>query len=229
VLVLANHMSWADILVITATAPTIFVAKSEVARWPLIGWIARIRGTVFVDRSRRHQTSAVNADIAARLAEGAAIVLFGEGTSSDGNRVLPFRTALFGAVNDALASAKVGELMVQPLSIAYTRLYGLPMGRQHRPVAAWFGDITLVPHLARFISSGPVDAVLTWGDPIALDGRTDRKNIARRMESAVRQMTNEALRGRPGTRPAPLAAGQPIDSTGEFSSAQPATNARAAG
>src|SRR5262249_19153294 len=93
-LIVANHCSWLDICVISAIEPVVFVAKQEVARWPVIGILAKLQRTVFVDRARRHKTPDVNAAIARRLAEGEPVVLFGEGTSSDGNRVLAFRSAL---------------------------------------------------------------------------------------------------------------------------------------
>ncbi len=145
-LVVANHCSWLDVPVIAAVAPVVFVAKREVAGWPLFGLLARLQRSVFVDRERRHKTGEVNAQIAQRLAEGDPVVLFGEGTSSDGNRVLPFRSALIGAARDALAEAEhCGRVLIQPLSVAYTRLYGLPIGRLHRPVAAWYRDMELLP------------------------------------------------------------------------------------
>src|SRR6202011_3813730 len=118
-------------------APVVFVAKREVAGWPLFGLLARLQRSVFVDRKRRHKTGEVNAQIAQRLAEGDPVVLFGEGTSSDGNRVLPFRSALIGAARDALVEAEhSGRVLIQPLSVAYTRLHGLPIGRLHRHIAA---------------------------------------------------------------------------------------------
>lgn len=202
VLILSNHVSWLDILAITATAPVIFVAKSEVAGWPLIGWVARARGTVFVDRQRRRQTAAANAAIASHLAEGQSIVLFAEGTSSDGNRVLPFRSALVGAVKEALAQVKEGRtIAVQPLSVAYTHIQGLPMGRQHRPLVAWTGDTALAPHVKDLILAGAVDVTLSWGEPVAYDPALDRKALVRALEQSVRAMTAGVLRGRPASPP----------------------------
>ena len=103
VLYVSNHVSWADILVIGSVAPVAFVAKREVASWPLVGITAKIQRTVFVDRTRRHQAAEAVADIVKRLKDGVSVVLFAEGTSSDGNRVLPFRSALLGAVEEASA------------------------------------------------------------------------------------------------------------------------------
>jgi 1-acyl-sn-glycerol-3-phosphate acyltransferase len=198
VLILANHVSWLDILAITATVPVIFVAKSEVRRWPLIGWVARARGTVFVARDRRRQTAEAVADIAQHLADGQSIVLFAEGTSSDGNRVLPFRPALVGALREALARVDAGKrIAVQPLSVGYTGLLGLPMGRQHRPIVAWYGDRDLLPHLKEFLRRGAVDVTLSWGEPVEPENATNRKAVVRSLEAVVRTLTAAALRGRP--------------------------------
>jgi 1-acyl-sn-glycerol-3-phosphate acyltransferase len=97
VLFISNHVSWVDIVVIGSIAPVAFVAKSEVRRWPLVGITARMQRTVFVERTRRRQAAQAVGDIVARLKTGTSVVLFAEGTSSDGNRVLPFRSALIGA------------------------------------------------------------------------------------------------------------------------------------
>lgn len=118
VLYVSNHVSWADIVVIGSVAPVAFVAKREVASWPLVGVTAKIQRTVFVDRTRRHQAAVAVADIVKRLKDGLSVVLFAEGTSSDGNRVLPFRSALLGAVEEA--SAHAGNILIQPMSISYT-------------------------------------------------------------------------------------------------------------
>jgi 1-acyl-sn-glycerol-3-phosphate acyltransferase len=196
-LIVSNHISWLDISVITAVAPVIFVAKREVGTWPVFGLLARLQRSIFVDRNRRHKTGEVNAEIARRLTEGDPVVLFAEGTSSDGNRVLPFRSALIGAAGEVLADGRDARpVVIQPLSIAYTRLQGVPMGRQHRPVAAWYGDLDLLPHLKRVMAGSALDVVVTWGEPMAFDLATDRKTVARSLEATVRRLTIAALRGR---------------------------------
>jgi 1-acyl-sn-glycerol-3-phosphate acyltransferase len=156
-----------------------------------------LQRSVFVDRSRRHSTAAVNAQIAQRLSGGDPVVLFGEGTSSDGNRVLPFRTALIGAARDAMAEAgHVKRVWLQPMSIAYNALLGVPLGRQHRPRVAWYGDFVIVPHLLAILRYGGIDATITWGAPIPFDETSDRKAVARDLERRARRMTAQALRGR---------------------------------
>jgi 1-acyl-sn-glycerol-3-phosphate acyltransferase len=196
VLFVSNHISWVDIIVIGSLAPIAFVAKSEVGKWPLVGATARIQRTVFVDRARRQQTGDAIGEIVGRLASGTSVVLFAEGTSSDGNRVLPFRSALVGAVNEAGSRAAHGVL-IQPMSICYTGLNGVPMGRQHRPTVAWYGDLDFMPHIKALIERGAVDAVVSYGEPVAADGTSDRKAMTKSLEGAVRQITAMALRGRP--------------------------------
>jgi 1-acyl-sn-glycerol-3-phosphate acyltransferase len=196
VLFASNHVSWADILVIGSIAPVAFVAKREVASWPLVGVTARLQRTVFVDRTRRQQTSQAVAEIVKRLLGGTPVVLFAEGTSSDGNHVLPFRSALLGAIEEAGSHAKRG-ILIQPMSICYTGLHGIPMGRQHRTLVAWYGDLDFMPHIRAFIARGAVDAVVSYGEPIATDGTVDRKAMTKRLEGAVRTLTAATLRGRP--------------------------------
>src|SRR5215470_12644023 len=195
-LIVANHSSWLDIPIISAVAPVVFVAKSEIAGWPIFGWLAKLQRSVFVDRTRRHRTADVNAEIAQRLAAGDPVVLFGEGTSSDGNRVLPFRTALIGSARDALAEAEhTGRVWIQPLSLTYTRMRGLPISRHARPRVAWYGRMSMAPHLAGMARSGGVDVSVMWGEPVAFDEQSDRKQVARGLEAQVRQRTVRMLRG----------------------------------
>ncbi|MEH2475438.1 1-acyl-sn-glycerol-3-phosphate acyltransferase [Nitrobacteraceae bacterium AZCC 2161] len=210
VLILSNHVSWLDICVIGALAPVVFVAKSEVARWPVFGWLAKLQRTIFIERERRQKTGAATQEIGDRLLGGDAVVLFAEGTSSDGIRVLPFRSALIGAVHHALGeSAHHKEIIVQPMSLAYVGFGGLPVGRALRENVAWYGDVDLIPHFIGILASGATDITVTWGDAVAYDMSADRKQIARDAEQAVRRMTSAALRAGPPKKTAPLPASEP--------------------
>ena len=200
-LILSNHVSWLDILVLSSICPISFVAKKEVAGWPIVGPTARLQHTVFVDRTRRHQTAEVNAEIAARLAEGDPVVLFAEGTSNDGNRVLGFHSALVGAVAKVDAEH---EVLLQPVSIAYTRTQGLPMGRQHRPLTAWYGEMDFVPHFKEFVRRGAVDVIVTFAEPVAYGVGSNRKRLTETIEAEVRKLTAAALRDRPLVVPKPV-------------------------
>lgn len=200
-LILSNHASWLDIIVLGAIAPVVFVAKSEVANWPLFGWLAKLQRTVFVERERRHKTGDAARAMGDRLLGGDAVVLFPEGTSSDGIRVLPFRSALIGSVHHAIGdSTHHDRVTVQPVSLAYVRYGGVPVGRALRDKVAWYGDVDLVPHLVGVFSSGAVDVTVSWGEPIGYGMTANRKEIARDAESAVRRMTARALRS-PAAQP----------------------------
>jgi lyso-ornithine lipid O-acyltransferase len=208
-LILSNHVSWLDICVISALAPVVFVAKSEVARWPVLGWLARLQRTIFVNRQARYQTGAATREIAGRMLGGAAVVLFAEGTSSDGVRVLPFRSSLVGAVHHALGnSTHHTSITVQPMSLAYVGFGGVPMGRALRERVAWYGDVDLIPHLFHVLSSGAIDVIVSWGEATAYDMRADRKAIARDAEKSVRRMTAAALRTAPPARATPAPASE---------------------
>jgi lyso-ornithine lipid O-acyltransferase len=173
--------------VIGSLTPLSFVAKSEVAGWPVIGWFAKLQRTVFVERSRRTHTASVNETVGRRLAGGDVIVLFPEGTSSDGNRVLPFRASLVGAARAALSDAALGRIHLQPLAITYTRRNGLPLTRRNRPEVAWYGDMDLAPHLAGILRGGALDARVTFSAPIPFDATTDRKRATAEAEAAARR------------------------------------------
>jgi 1-acyl-sn-glycerol-3-phosphate acyltransferase len=194
-LFVSNHMSWLDIIVLGSTGPLVFIAKSEIANWPLFGTFARLQRSIFVDRAKRHGTGQVNQTIAKTLSGGDPVVLFGEGTSSDGNRVLPFRSALLGGLRDAMEEN--GRGFVQPVSIAYLKFRGIPMGRQRREIAAWYGDMDLVPHLIRVLREGAIDVTVAFGKVMEVAHADDRKALSQNVESAVRRLTSLSLAGRP--------------------------------
>lgn len=196
-LVTSNHISWLDISVIGSQMPLSFVAKSEVATWPLFGLFARLQRTVFVERARRHDAGRAAREIADRLADGDAMVLFPEGTSSNGTHVLPFRSALIGAARNALAGGHE-QVLVQPLAVVFARLGGLPTGRADRPLVAWYGDMELPRHLWDLFAAGPIDIYLLWGNPIPFDEKTDRKALARTLEDQIRDLVATGLANRPG-------------------------------
>lgn len=185
-LIVSNHVSWIDITAIATVMPLSFIAKSEVAGWPVFGTFARLQRTVFIDRTRRKGAAHANRLVAERLADGDAMVLFAEGTTSDGNRVLPFRSAVIAAARDAIAEAgHTGHVLVQPLTVAYPQRGGLPLSRRDRPAIAWYGDMDLLPHLAAIMAGPPLDAVLSWGEPVAFDTGTDRKAVTRQLQSEI--------------------------------------------
>ena len=197
VLFLGNHTSWMDILVYSSITPVSFVAKSEVATWPFFSTLARLQRTVFVERTRRTATGVARDQIRERLIEGDALVLFPEGTSSDGNRVLPFKSALMGAAETRVSDGHGGEraVKVQPVSTAYVGLYGLPMGRENRPLYAWYGDMELVPHLVEALKTGPIDVIVEFHPATTVDEAGGRKALAVKAEAIIRHGQAQALAG----------------------------------
>jgi lyso-ornithine lipid O-acyltransferase len=193
VLMVANHTSWADIIIFSAVTPLSFVAKAEVAGWPFFGTLARLQRTVFIERTRRSATGQARDEIRERLLDGDTLLLFPEGTSHDGNTVLAFKSALLGAAEARLANG--AHVKVQPISAAFTGLHGMPMGRENRPLFAWYGDMEMVPHLWEALLAGPLDVVVQFHEALSLD-RMDRKTLARQAQDVVQQGQAEALMGR---------------------------------
>jgi len=190
-LIAANHVSWLDIPVLSAALPVSFIAKQEVAGWGIFGRLARLQRSVFVNRERRHTTGSSRDEIQERLKAGDTLVLFAEGTSTDGNRVLPFRSSFF-------ASAETDGLIVQPVTIAYDGHWGLPMTRRRRPFYAWYGDMELPGHLWEALITGPIEVTVIFHPPMSVAGAGGRKVLARKAEDLVRKGLTDALSGRAG-------------------------------
>lgn len=197
VLIVANHTSWLDIPVLSAVAPLSFVAKKEVGNWPFVSSLARLQRTVFVDRERRAAVADTANEILERLAGGDNVVLFAEGTSSDGNRVLPFKTSLFAAAKPpARMDILSPDAVVQTLSIVYTHLNGVPLGRADRPLVGWYGDMDMQSHAWQLLQAGTLDVRIRVGPPVPLSEFTDRKDLACRSENQIRDHVVRILRDR---------------------------------
>ena len=202
-----NHTSYLDIAVLGALIDGCFVAKREVSGWPLFGLLARLQRTVFVDRQIR-DIARQRDMIADRLRAGDRLILFPEGTSSDGNRALPFKSALFSVAETRIDGRPVS---VQPVSVAYTRLDGMPIGRTLRPFFAWYGDMELAPHIWRMAGFGKVTVVVEFHPPVTIDAFGSRKALSDHCHSVVADGVAAAISGRLGAAPqlpAPAAAGR---------------------
>ena len=125
-------------------------------------------------------------------------MLFPEGTTSDGNRLLDIKTSLFGVAASAVPQSPTGMVHVQPLAISYTGIHGMPMGRYHRPIAAWPGDIGLLPHLIGVLREGALEVDVDFGEAVDYDRRSNRKDVSRLVEQRIRRMLSDRLRGRAG-------------------------------
>jgi 1-acyl-sn-glycerol-3-phosphate acyltransferase len=199
-LLASNHVSWTDIMVMSAAAPVNFIAKSEIAKWPIGGTFARLQRSVFVERERRHMSGAQASEVAERLAAGDAIVLFAEGTTGDGNLLLPFKSTLFGAASLMVDSGRAESVTIQPTAVVYTRFHGMPMGRRERARITWIGDTPLLPHLMRLLKEGAVDVEVHFGEPVEYRKSASRKAVAQEVERRVKEMFIEARRAPPPGR-----------------------------
>jgi lyso-ornithine lipid O-acyltransferase len=208
VLFAANHISYTDVTILGSVIPGSFIAKAEVADWPFFGWLAKLQRSVFVDR-RVRSTATQRDAISDRLAAGDALILFPEGTSGDGNRVLPFKSALFGA---AQMGKSLPPVIVQPVSLAYTRLDGIPIGRLYRPFFAWYGAVDLAPHMWSMVGLGTVEVVVEFHPPTFLSDCGSRKALAGYCHARIAGGVAGALFGRQQPVPDPpgSSAGVPL-------------------
>ena len=189
VLYIVNHISWADVPALGARIHASFVAKSEVAGWGPVGWLASFAHTVYVARERRASAATQKNDIAYRLNAGGSLILFPEGTNSDGTGVLPFKSALFSVVSD------VPGLIIQPVTLAYTRINGVPVTRRQLPDLAWVGDTELGPHALGFMGLGRVTAEILFHDPVDPADYPDRKALARHCHDVIAAGYRRLMRG----------------------------------
>ncbi|TWB36828.1 lysophospholipid acyltransferase family protein [Nitrospirillum pindoramense] len=200
-LFVSNHSSYLDIPVLGSVIPCSFVAKSEVGLWPLFGLLAKLQRTVFVNRANKREAGKQRDDMAGRLIAGDSLVLFPEGTSSDGNRVLPFKTALFAVANTQVEGRAVA---VQPVSVVCTHLDNLPLGHDLRPLYAWYGDMELPPHLWQMIGAGRLRIRVEFHPVVSLEDFSSRKALADHCWQVVAAGVDRAVAGR-WSRPVPVA------------------------
>ena len=181
-LFVANHISYLDVIALGSLLDAAFVAKAEVARWPVIGVLARLARTEFVRRERVQSGRQASA-IAHRLRAGQSIILFAEATSSDGGQVLPFKSALFAAAD---VPGVTGEVMVQPITIAYARKRGgAALGDALRSRYAWYGNSAFAPHLWSVLGLPGVQIDVYFHEPVAAAAFASRKALAHHAEHTV--------------------------------------------
>lgn len=190
----ANHISWSDIMILGSVCELCFIAKDEVKSWPGINYLAKLQRTVFVNRQRRTDTKNQITQISKRLVDGDAMVLFAEGTTGNGNKLLPFKSALFGAAQNSLADDRVSQIIIQPVAIAYNTMHGMPLGRYHQAKAAWPGEIKLAPHLLNFLKQGAYDVDVAFGGDYVFDNNTKRKEIANEVYVETHEMFSNMRR-----------------------------------
>lgn len=193
VLFVSNHVSWMDVPVLGKLIDASFIAKHEVATWPIFGLLAKCQRTVFIERKAR-RTADHRDEMLVRLEQGDSLVLFPEGTSGDGLRVLPYKSAFLSLAEKTYAGK---PLCVQPVSIAFTYLNNMPVGRRATSLYAWVGDEDLLPHLWRYLAAGPGKVVVEFHPPVTIEQFASRKELANYCRNVTRQGIDDAKTGRP--------------------------------
>ena len=199
-----NHASWLDIPALGGILRACFVAKDDVAGWPVVGAIARLGRTVFVSRSRQG-ISRERDQMQEKLAGGDDLILFPEGTSSDGSRVLPFHSSFFAAAYGQ------SRPLIQPVSVVYDRLAGLPVSRSSRSVFAWYGDMELAPHVWRVAQWRGKRVTLLFHTPLDPADFPSRKALSQAAwqvvaDGAAALRQNRPARPLEGVAPSPAGA-----------------------
>jgi 1-acyl-sn-glycerol-3-phosphate acyltransferase len=188
-LFVANHTSYLDIEIFGAAIEGSFVSKAEVSRWPIFGWLAKLQRTVFVERADRAGAARQRDEIRHRLDQGDNLILFPEGTSGDGIHLLPFKSSLFAAAEDE-------RVVVQPVSVVYRLLDGIPLGRFYRPFFAWYGEMTMPPHLWKMLGMGQLTVMMQFHEPVRLKDFGSRKLLAEHCARVIAEGMAAGLAGR---------------------------------
>ena len=178
-LIVANHLSWIDVLVISSRMPALFVTSVEVEQSAVLGWICKAGGSFFVERRNRTRLAAELAELSGALKDGEChLVVFPEATSSDGETLLPFKNALFD-------SAVRSESPVLPLCLRYQKVDGAPLDRSNRDSVFYYGDMTFLEQFRRFIRVGRTDVLLTVLEPMGIGPDTTRKDLAEKSRAMI--------------------------------------------
>lgn len=180
VMLVSNHVSWLDIYVLNAIRPVRFVSKMEVLSWPVIGWLAKKTGTLFIDRTRRHDTKRVNHEVSHVLSNGGVIAIFPEGTTSDGSKLLPFHASL-------LQPAVQSHSHVWPVALRYTNAEGLL-----NPAVAYVDEITFGQSLAMVLGQQTIYVEVQFLPPLSARSK-ERRELAREAEQAIAGVLGSAI------------------------------------
>jgi len=194
--IVANHVSWTDIPVMGSIMELCFIAKQEVDELPGARTLARMQRTVFVKREEKNAVGEQVNEITQRILAGDVMVLFGEGSTGDGSHIGEFKSSLLGAAQYAITGGGVKEVIIQPVSIAYTGLQGMPLGRFTRSNTAWCGDLDLAPHALYIMLKSAWDVEVTFGEPIRFDEHTNRRKVASEVREQVRNMFVQSIHQR---------------------------------
>ena len=184
-LFISNHLSYLDIPILGSIYPLRFVAKSEVKSWPLFGFLAKKGRSIFITRNKTDSLNQKN-KILELLSTGEKIFIFPEGTTSDGNRVLEFKSSSFSSVENQ-------NFTIQPIVIVYSDLNGIPINRWLRPMIAWYGGMDLQPHLYKLVRLKSIKVKLIYLKPVNTNNFKNRKDLSKYLGDRIRKVYSSAL------------------------------------
>lgn len=173
ILLISNHASYLDIIILGSLFKTSFIAKKEISKWPLLGILAKLQNTIFIDRRVSSLKNQEN-QIIKHLNEKKNLVIFPEGTSSDGNRVLPFKSSLFNIFEKNLNS----KILVQTITIVYKKINGIPMNRIERKNITWHSNMDLIPNIFNVLKKLSIEVEVIFNDEFLPSKEYDRKKLA---------------------------------------------------
>ena len=179
----SNHLGYVDGLVLGALFPVVYVGKAEMKKWPLIGLMSEISGTIFIDRQKKNHIAEYIEVMAGVLQGGANILFFPEGTSTNGEMLLPFKSSFFEA--PLMTAAPVA-----PISLIYRSIDGAPVTKENRDSVYWYGDMTFADHLFRLLFFDRIEVEVKIHPPIILKETQDKNALRKRLS----ELANEAIR-----------------------------------
>ena len=188
VMFISNHISYLDIIILGSLVNAVFVAKSDIRNWPIINKLCLLGKTIFIERENRRSVKKQAVLIKENMENGFNVILFPEGTSSDGSKVLNFKSSLFEIVDHK----ELRNYKLQPISISYNKLDGLPLVKTYRPFLAWFGAMSLAPHVWQFLGLGTIEVNINFHKSLKFSVFLNRKEACKYcFERISRQIRND--------------------------------------
>ena len=188
-LYIANHVSWFDILCLGSLLNARFIAKKEVALMGIFGFLAKLSNTIFIDNSNKNKIYQYNNFIREKLINGESLILFPEGTTSDGNGIRKFKSSLFECINSSESL-----INVQPISICYVSKNNIPMGIYSRRFIAWVGETSMVSSMKEFLSSGSITVNLIFHPKVSMNQFDNRKLLSSFCEEQILIGLNKTIK-----------------------------------
>ncbi len=185
----SNHLSYLDIMVLGSVIGGRFVSRADVRHWPFIGYLARRQGTIFIERNKKHAEKHITM-LGNALNKSLPLIVFAEGTSTDGVTVLPMKSTLFQPLisNTQAQTDSVKSIPIQPVTISYKKHGGLPMGRVYEPLCAWYGDMDLASHLSEFLALGAIEVEVIFHPTTSIENFDgNRKLLAENLHQTIKQ------------------------------------------